>query len=76
MKKGKLTLKEKWFLFWGLGYVVNLRPQSKEIHRLSTKHKSCQTDHISNREYVSREKALRLINEEGYSGCRWCFKII
>lgn len=72
-KTVKLTAKEKWFKFWGLGYVVNHRPRSKEIHKLSAKHKSCQTHRISNREYVTRKKALELIKEQGYNGCRWCW---
>ncbi len=70
----ELTLKEKWFKFWGFGYVVNHRPKSKEIHRLSSKHKNCHTDRIANREYVTRSKALKLIREDGYNGCRWCWK--
>ena len=70
----ELTFKEKWFLFWGMGYVVNHRARSKEIHRLKTKHKNCQTERISNRQYVSKRKALKLIREHGYNGCCFCWK--
>ncbi len=70
----RLTLKEKWFWFWGFGYVVNHRSRSKEIHRLGRKHKNCQTERIVNREYVTRKKALKLIQKKGYNGCRWCWK--
>lgn len=70
----KLTFREKWFLFWGLGYVVNLNPRSKEIHRLKHKHKCCQTERMSRKRYVSERTAFKLIKEEGYNGCRFCWK--
>ena len=70
----KLTFAEKWFLFWGMAYVVNLNPRSKEIHSLNSKHKSCQLDKIVQKKYVTRKKALKLIKEEGFNGCLFCWK--
>jgi len=69
----KLTLAEVFLIFLGFGYLVNHR--SKEIHQLNEKHKNCKIHLITkhNREYVSRRKALRLIKEDGYNGCRWCW---
>ena len=66
-----MTLKEKWFHLWGLGFVVNLR--SKEIHRLKSKHRNCNTEKIRRVRYVSQKTAVRLL-QKGYNGCRWCWK--
>lgn len=68
-----LTFLELWYIFWGLGYRVNHR--SKEIHKLSNKQHNCKHEFMSKKtsEYVGREKALRLIKEKGYNGCRWCW---
>lgn len=67
-----LTLKEVGWMFLGLGYVVNHR--SREIHRISDKHRNCHLGIISkkNSEHVSKREAMKLIKEKGYNGCRWC----
>lgn len=70
--KAKLTFWEKWYMFWGMAYLVNHR--SKEIHRLANKQSNCRLHLISKGEYVSRRKALRLIRHHNYNGCRWCWK--
>ena len=59
----------------GHGFRCESPVPSKEIHRLGNKHINCQTERISNREFVSKRKALKLISEEGYSGCCWCFNV-
>lgn len=71
----KLTFIEKWFLFWGFAYVVNLNPRSKEIHSLRSKHKSCQLSRISKKMYVTKTIAQKLIKEQGYNGCMFCCKL-
>jgi hypothetical protein len=71
----KLTFLEKWYMFWGMTYVVNLNPRSKEIHSLTSKHKSCQLDRISRKKYVTHRKALKLIKENGFNGCMFCWKV-
>lgn len=66
---------EVWYIFWGFGYRVNHR--SKEIHRVYFKHKNCKLEFMSanNSEYVTRKKALKLIEKFGYNGCRWCWPV-
>lgn len=70
-----LNFIEKWFLFWGFAYVVNLNPRSKEIHSLKSKHKSCQLDKIRRKKYVTRKGAHKLIKENGFNGCMFCWKV-
>ena len=67
----KLTFKEKLIVFFGFGYVVN--ESSKEIHRLSRKHKNCLYNMMGKKKYTTREGAYRLIFEDGYNGCRYCW---
>lgn len=69
----KLTIKEKWMKFWGYGYVVNLHKRSREIHKLSNKHVNCNLHMMTNYKYVSSKTAFKLL-EEGYNGCRYCWK--
>lgn len=72
--KIKLTFWQKWYMFWGMGYLVN--HSSKEIHRVSQKHINCCLDALSKKtsEYVSRRRAIQLIRKANYNGCRWCWK--
>lgn len=69
----KKTFKERWMMFWGLGYLVNHR--SREIHDISKKRTNCKLEFISakNSEYVTRRKAMQLIKKYKYNGCRWCW---
>lgn len=69
----KLTIKEKWMKFWGFGYKVNYRKSSREIHKLSNKHVSCNLHMMTNYEYITQKKADKLL-KEGYNGCRYCWK--
>lgn len=71
-KKARLTLEEKWFVFWGKNYLVN--HNKKEIHRLQSKHVNCLPIAKKNKQYVSFIKAITLIRTKGYNGCRWCWK--
>lgn len=68
----KLTLKERWKMFWGYKYRVNLN--TKEIHRLDNKHINCLKSDKENTVYVTENKAIELINGREYNGCRWCWK--
>lgn len=68
----KLSLKEKLIVFFGFGYVVN--HESKEIHRLSRKHKNCLYNMMGKKSYTTRENAYYLIFAKGFNGCRWCMK--
>jgi len=69
----KLTFWEFLMDLFGYGYVVNHR--SREIHKLSDKSSNCKLELIAdhNREYISKSRALKLINKMGYNGCRWCW---
>lgn len=69
------SIKEIFLIFFGFGYMVNHR--SKEVHRMSMKHKNCQLDTISKNhsEYVTKSTAKRLIKKFGYNGCRWCWPV-
>lgn len=71
----EFTFWEKWYMFWGLGYLVNHR--SKEIHRVYFKHKNCKTEVMTdnNSEFVSHRRAINLIRKHGYNGCRWCWPV-
>lgn len=71
MKKGKLTLEEKWYLFWGRPFLVN--HNKKEIHSLKNKHVNCLPIADKNKQYVGYKKAVRFIEEKGFDGCRWCW---
>ena len=70
----ELTFIEKWYKFWGFGYVVNHNKEAREIHKLSNKKSSCHLDWISNKEYVTKRKAMKLIKKDFYNGCYWCWK--
>ena len=56
----------------GKTYLVNKR--SKEIHNFNVKKSSCGRDMIApqNRLWVTKKKALELIESGKYNGCRWC----
>ena len=67
-----LTFKEKMLVFFGFGYVIN--HASREIHRLSRKHKNCLYNMMDKKKYTTKEHAYYLIFSKGYNGCKWCFK--
>lgn len=69
--KAKLTLRERWACLWGKPCVANHR--TKEIHRLRHKHVNCLPIARKNRQFVTEVKALLLIAENGFNGCRWCW---
>lgn len=70
----KLTIIEWVMLILGYGYVTNSK--SKEIHRLRHKHVSCHLKEMKHKSYITRKKALELINMQGskWNGCRWCWE--
>jgi hypothetical protein len=70
--KAELTLKELIFKFFGFGYIVNYG--SKEIHRLENKHPNCRTEMIANGQFVTKKRAYKLIADNGFNGCRFCWK--
>ena len=70
--KAKLTLRERWNLFFGFKYRVNLI--TKEIHRLENKHINCLKSDSKNTIYVTEKAAIKLINGREFNGCRWCWK--
>jgi hypothetical protein len=74
--ENSFTLKQMFLITTGFGYLVNHR--SKEIHRLSEKHRNCHLDIISpkNSEHVTKRTAINLIKKKGYNGCRWCMQEI
>ena len=67
-----LTGKDRWMMFWGLCYKVNLK--SGEIHHLQNNKTTCNTHLISKAIYLTKRKALRFINNKGYNGCGHCWK--
>ncbi|HAQ19618.1 MAG TPA: hypothetical protein DCR40_10365 [Prolixibacteraceae bacterium] len=69
----EISLKEFLLIIFGFGYLVNHR--SKEIHRVTEKHRNCHLNHISGKtsEHITKRKALKLIKNNGYNGCRWCW---
>ena len=71
----KFTFWELWYIFWGLGYLVN--HHTKEIHRIGEKHKNCKLETIAkhNSEHITHRHALRLIKKYNYNGCRYCWKV-
>jgi hypothetical protein len=69
----KLTKFEK-FMYW-LGYRYILNKSTKEIHRLSTKHKNCRLELMSNKnkKYISTNN-VGMLFAIGYNGCKYCYK--
>lgn len=69
----EITWKETLMILAGFGYLVNHR--SREVHRVSDKHRNCHLDLIAkqNREYVTKKTAKHLVKYCGYNGCRWCW---
>ena len=69
-----LTWGELWYIFWGLGYLVNYN--TKEIHRINNKQPNCKLEKIATKtsEHITRKRAIKLIKNHGYNGCRWCWK--
>jgi len=69
----QFTFWEIWLMLFGFGYVVN--HHTKEIHRLSEKHRNCKLEGMAkhNSEHITRRHALRLIKKYHYNGCRWCW---
>lgn len=55
-------------------YVVNIR--SKQIHSLLLDRPVCKVDKIlpKNRRIVNKKEASKLVKEEGYTYCYWCFE--
>lgn len=78
----KLTIKDRWFIFWGFPFLLNKK--SREIHNLKNIDRSCSVDQMAehNKRYISKstfEKAITTgIKFNGYvkraNGCRWCLK--
>ena len=74
----KLTFTDKWFIFWGYTYLLNVR--SMEVHDLRKLTKSCSVDQMAkkNKRRLSHsgfEKVLtKGIKGKIANGCRWCLK--
>jgi len=68
----KLTLCERWMLWWGFPFVLNIR--SKEVHSLRSKHQNCGLNLMAkkNKVYLSGSHAMRLLDKKKVDGCRWC----
>ena len=64
-----------WFQkLFGLTYLVN--EHTKEIHNLENEKKNCSIGMIAkhNKRHITRTKAIKLILNGKYNGCRWCLK--
>jgi hypothetical protein len=63
-----------WRRLFGYKYLLNLR--SKEIHKLDSVGDNCLINLMSkkNKKFIGERKVAGYINN-GYNGCRWCFKI-
>ena len=71
--KAKLTFWEKVNMFFGFGYLANIG--TGEIHRLANKKATCRLHMITNKMYVSKKRALKLMETgKGYNGCVKCYK--
>lgn len=70
-----MILKEFFRKLVGKVYVINTR--TKEIHSEKLARKVCKIDKMlpANKKYVTFREAKRLLQEEGYDKCDWCFKI-
>jgi len=53
----------------GIRYVVN--HNTLEIHMISNLKHNCHVADMTNKSYVSSSKQYL---ENGYNGCRWCYK--
>lgn len=66
-------MKTIWFIMnilFGRRFLANVR--SKEIHDMVESHRNCFLFDIVDYKLVSRRKAMKMMKNEGYNGCRWC----
>lgn len=74
----KLSFKEKWFLFWGFPYLMNVK--TGEVHFLPKKTAQCGIDNMArhNKRYLTRAGFKRVMAAKppliNINGCRWCNK--
>jgi len=76
--KSKLTFIEKWFLFWGFPYLINIK--TGEVHFLPKKTAQCGISNMArhNKRYLSRRTYNSLqgkdVDGKTVNGCMWCNK--
>jgi hypothetical protein len=74
----KLSLIDKWFIFWGFPYLLNMR--SMEVHDLRKLTRSCSVDQMAgkNKRRLSQSGFEKVLtkghNGKLANGCRWCLK--
>jgi len=74
----KLNFWEKWFVFWGMPFLLNIN--TLEVHDLRKLTKSCSIAQMAdhNKRRISHSQFEKAITK-GYkgrraNGCRWCLK--
>lgn len=76
--KAKLTFGERWFLFWGFPYLMNVK--TGEVHFLPKKTAQCGIDNMArhNKMYLTRAGFKRMMAKtklvKNINGCCWCNK--
>jgi hypothetical protein len=70
--RAKLTFREKWSGFLGFSYRVNLN--TKEVHRLESKHINCLKSDRKNTMYVTEKTANMFVDKREFNGCKWCWR--
>ena len=76
----KTAIKLIWsFIKWLFGikevekpYLLNRN--TNEIHDTKNEHPNCHLDLMTNKEYMSKRKAARLVLQCKANGCRYCLK--
>ncbi len=63
----------KFKKFFGYKYIANHSEYSKEVHEIDfTKERLCKIKLIKNGSQITKRKAMKLIYEQGYNGCKFC----
>lgn len=57
--------------FFGLKFVYN--KTSKQIHRIEKLTPNCFFESIVDGKYCTEKRAIKLIKENSYDGCRYCW---
>jgi hypothetical protein len=70
----KTYWQDNFYTIIGKVYIANTT--SRIIHSVENAGKVCKLDKIpeGGHRHISRKESLRLIREEGYHFCRWCFE--
>lgn len=71
IKQHKKMKRNRLKEFFGYKFIVNSK--TKEIHRVKVLQSNCRIECLRNGYYTTKRRANKLLND-GFNGCRYCFK--